>query len=203
VRISPIEVHLSDPDNYDRIYYQHTKYVKAPEQYVMFGAKTSAFSTIDNDLHRIRRGVMNPLFSRKRVLELEDVVQSKVQKLMDRTESELKIGKPVDLHYGFRAISIDVITDYAFDICYDLLDEETPGLDFNNMIRGFASGFWTFEMFPILMDIVLSMPPHWGNYLGEPLRSYAAFVKVSPRISSDPKSSDSYDFRVSTTLLRL
>ena len=179
MRVSPIEVSLSDPDNYDRIYYQQTRYTKAPEMYVMFGAKTSALVTESNELYRIRRSAMNPFFSRKRVLDLEDVVQSKVKKLVDRLATELEAGKPVDLHYGFRAISVDVATDYAFGLCYDLLHKDNFGMEFNQMVREFTKGMWIFEQFPFVLNFVLAIPPAWGTHLGEPLASYAAFVKVS------------------------
>jgi hypothetical protein len=32
-----------------------------------------------------------------------------------------------DLHYGFRAVSVDVITDYAFGDCYNLLEKDDFG----------------------------------------------------------------------------
>jgi len=48
------------------------------------------------------------MFSRKLVLELEDVVQDKASKLSNRIESGTKDGDPegVDLHFWFRAVMI-------------------------------------------------------------------------------------------------
>ncbi len=63
------------------------------------------------------------MFSRKKVLELEDVIQDKVAKISKGLETGLKSGDPsgVDLYYGFRAVSVDVITDYAFNDCCNLV----------------------------------------------------------------------------------
>jgi hypothetical protein len=57
------------------------------------------------------------------VLELEDVVQSKAIKLGNLVARKLSVGQDVDLHHAFRAVSIDVITEYGFNKCYDLVDQ--------------------------------------------------------------------------------
>jgi hypothetical protein len=122
-------VSLSDPANYEKIYSVGSKFYKDQAFYGAIGAIGAAFSTPSNELHHVRRAALNPMFSRKLVLELEDVVQDKASKLSSRLESGLKDGNPsgVDLHFGFRAASVDVITDYAFGDCYNLLEEEDFG----------------------------------------------------------------------------
>lgn len=86
----------------------------------------------------MRRAALNPMFSRKLVLELEDIVQDKAFKLSNRIESGLKDGDPkgVDLHFGFRAVSVDIITDYAFGDCYNFLEREDFGKYFFDMVKG-------------------------------------------------------------------
>jgi hypothetical protein len=81
VRISPTEIHLSDPDNYEKIYYIGKKAPsKAPYFYDGFGLKTATFGTCPNELHRVRRAAINPVFSRKFVIQQEDIVQEKTTK---------------------------------------------------------------------------------------------------------------------------
>jgi cytochrome P450 len=123
VRISPNEIHLSDPENYEKIYYIASRApAKAGYFYNVFGLHTAAFHTPSNELHRVRRGALNPLFSRKAVQELEGLVQSKLVKLSRRVNEAVTDGKPVDLHHGFRALAVNVITNYTFDNCYNQLD---------------------------------------------------------------------------------
>ncbi|OCL12665.1 hypothetical protein AOQ84DRAFT_418860, partial [Glonium stellatum] len=55
VRITPNEVHLSDPENYDKIYNMSTHFYKDPNFYDALGLGYATFSTIPNDLHRARR----------------------------------------------------------------------------------------------------------------------------------------------------
>jgi len=110
-------------------------------------------------VHRVRRAAINPLFSRKVVLDLEGVVQSKVQKLCQRLSEALRVGKPMDLHHGFRAVSVDVITDYAFDKCYNLLDGPSLGTEFFDLLRGMVPVFWVFQQFPFMQKLLTALPP--------------------------------------------
>ena len=113
MRITPNEIHLSDPRNYNSIYYVGTKYSKSPEFYDPFGLPLSAFGANSNELHRVRRAALNPHFSRKSVLELEAVVQSKVHKFCDAVADAIQDGRQADIHHGLRAVSVEVVTDYA------------------------------------------------------------------------------------------
>ncbi|GME38124.1 Benzoate 4-monooxygenase cytochrome p450 protein [Neofusicoccum parvum] len=130
IRITPNEIHLSDPENYDKIYYMGTRFWKSPIFYGAFAIPYSTFSTPSNEVHKHRRGMINPMFSRKMVLDLEEVVQEKAHKLTKRMEAGILDKKPVDLHHGFRSVSVDVITDYAFDRSYNLLDTPDFGKKF-------------------------------------------------------------------------
>jgi cytochrome P450 len=123
VRISPDEIHLADSDNYEKLYYIGSKAPsKAPYFYDAFGFKVAAFGTTGNELHRVRRAAISPAFSRKVCLQLESVVQEKATRLVSRMNDLLDEGKPVDLHHGFRALAVDVVTDFAFDHDYKQLD---------------------------------------------------------------------------------
>jgi cytochrome P450 len=159
VRISPNDIHLSDPENYDKIYFVGTKFWKSPNFYSHLGVKTAAVTTLRNELHRVRRAAINPLFSRKVVLDLEEVVQSKVQRLCQLLSDKLKAGEPMDLHYGFRAVSVDVITDYAFDNCFDLLETPTLGTEYFDLLRGLVPSFWIFQQFPFVQKLSTMLPP--------------------------------------------
>lgn len=65
----------------------------------------------------------------------------------------------MDLHHGFRAVSVDVITDYAFDNCYNLLDRPSLGAEFFAVIRGMAPALWIFQQFPFMQKLATMLPP--------------------------------------------
>jgi cytochrome P450 len=118
----------------------------------------STFSTISNEEHRIKRSRLNPFFSRKMVLELEDSIQSKTEKLWDLVAKKFSLNQPVDLHHGFGAVSVDIITDYAFNQCYDLLDRPDFGMEFFFMIQELGPMMWIIQQWPALQSIALSLP---------------------------------------------
>jgi hypothetical protein len=115
-------------------------------------------------------------------LDLEDVVQSKVSKLDHRLSEAASSKTAVDLHHALRAISVDVITDYAFDNCYDLLDREDFGIPFFDTMRELGPAVWFFQQWPFLQSIALSIPPWLAPILSSNLGS---FMKLQEVISKD------------------
>lgn len=194
IRITPDEIHLADAENYDEIYHIGSKYSKSPAFYHAFGTDKATFTTPSNEAHRVKRAALSPFFSRKRVLELEDVVQAKALKLQARIRSALtrnndrNDGGYIDLHHGFRAISVDVITDYAFDNCYGFLDRADFGVEFFNMIRDFGPGFWFFQQFPALQPIAFGLPFWLVRMVGGPLKRMMMLQNVCLCVRVNPSS---------------
>lgn len=86
VRVGPDEIHIADPDFYAEFAGSATKRRdKSPLWYWFAGNEdfigTSAFATLDHRHHRLRRAVMEPFFSLKKVRELEGRVKVHVEKL--------------------------------------------------------------------------------------------------------------------------
>jgi cytochrome P450 len=106
------------------------------------------------------------MFSRKMVLELEEIVQDKANKLISVANKCIKSGEAMDLHHMFRCVSVDVITEYSFDKSYDLLDVPDFGAHFFKMVRGIGPAFWAFQQFPGLVEYVRSIPPHITKHFG-------------------------------------
>ncbi len=169
VRITPDEIHLSDAKEYDKIYYVGTKYWKSPIFYSALNVPHSTFGTPTNEVHKIKRGALNPMFSRQKVLELEDIVQDKAEKVCARMQDGVDQDQPVDLHHAFRAVSVDVISDFAFDKCYNFLDRDDIGATFFEMARGLGPAMWVFQQFPTFQPIALKTPPWLAPYLSKPL----------------------------------
>lgn len=159
VRITPNEVSLSDPENYETIYYVGSKYAKDPRFYDAFGMEYASFTSCPNELHRLRRGPLNKFFSRTMVLELQSIVQEKANKLCSLIAKNSKAGEMLDIHHGCRAVSIDVITEYMFNKCYDLLDAPDLGTHFFELVRGIGPALWVFQQYPELS--IMNRLPTW------------------------------------------
>ena len=118
------------------------------------------------------------MFSRKMVLELEDVVHDKANKVIALTRAGIAAKQPVDLHHAFRCVSVDVITEYAFDKSYDLLDAPDLGAHFFRMVRGLGPAMYFFQQFPSMRDIALKIPPSVAYYMGGAMRQVTTLQTV-------------------------
>jgi cytochrome P450 len=161
-----------------------TKFAKSAEFYDGFAIQYSTFATPSNEIHAIRRGALNPLFSRKRVLALEDVVQDKVDKLIRRTLEAKKDGVPMDVHHAFRAVSVDVISDYGFGKSYDFLDAPDLGKNFFEMVQGLGPVMWIFQQFPFLRSFAPHTPKWFAEIVSAPLSHMMAYAISARTVTS-------------------
>jgi cytochrome P450 len=159
VRITPNEVSLSNPENYEAIYYVRSRYTKDPRFYDAFGMEYASFTSCPNELHRLRRGPLNKFFSRAAVLSLQNIVQEKADKLCDLITRNSKAGEMLDIHHGCRALSVDVITQYMFNKSYALLDAPDLGTNFFELVRGIGPALWVFQQWPEMS--IMNRLPQW------------------------------------------
>ena len=140
----------------------NTKFYKDPDFYTLSGASTALFAITSNEAHRRYRNILNPFFSRRSVLDQEDVVQEKVAKLSARIEADSARGVPTDISVGFRAVSVDVITEYAFGAqrCWNSLDREDLGVWYNNLARTVVPMMYVFKIIPALQT-PMQATPYW------------------------------------------
>ena len=125
VRINPYELHVNDVQFYEKIYanghHKRDKY----EWQVKSGNSAKAMGfTVNHDLHRVRRAAVDPYFSKRSVLKLESVIGAKIARLCEVIENFRVKREPINLTNFLLATTTDVITEYAFTDCHNLLDSE-------------------------------------------------------------------------------
>lgn len=162
VRIAPNEIHLADQDNYDKVYSVAGHFHKDALFYGALGLRIM-LTAVSNDEHRRRRAPLNHFFSRRAVLDLEDIVQEKVAKLCRRVREALAARTPADLRSGLRAVSIDVLTEYAFADCWNHLDAPDFKPWFSEALRDTGRMWWTFQQFPVLLKPMQAMPEDFAR----------------------------------------
>ena len=118
----------------------------------------STFSTIDGDLHKLRRGALAPFFSRRSTLALEPMIRGKVEKTCSRLEEFKRSAQPVDLRLLFSCMTTDIITDYAFPQCFNLLDTVDLSPAWRNTFAEGLRNFQWFKHFPSLWKVLRSIP---------------------------------------------
>lgn len=73
------QLHFSDPAAYHEIYNNSNRWNKEAGLYQSFGEDRSSFGFLKYAESKQRKDIMAPLFSRRAIFELQDLVQSKVR----------------------------------------------------------------------------------------------------------------------------
>ncbi|KAL8830141.1 MAG: hypothetical protein Q9191_001602 [Dirinaria sp. TL-2023a] len=123
IRINPYELHVADPEFADQLYPTTAKNVeKWSWSASMLGTQNMTFTTVKHGVHRRRRGAFSKFFSKASVRRLQPVIQSLVDKLCDKLCEKGKIGSPTDMGHAYSALTQDVITEYCFANCRNVLE---------------------------------------------------------------------------------
>ena len=132
VRISPHEVHISDPDFYETLYASSSTNRK--DRWAWYtnglGLPVSTLGTVETNIHRRRRAAMSPFFSKQKAAKLQPVVEERATKLMEKLARLAASGEVVPINYAFSAFAngrsldledwcnvlsdVDVVTQYCF-----------------------------------------------------------------------------------------
>lgn len=190
----PSKVHFSDPQAYYDIYGMGKKMSKWAAFYDCFYEEESSFGLTDPKLAKKRRDILLPLFSRRAILKLENLIQHSASFLSSNSISYFSIciqidrlitalgpyaesGRVADLHLGLHSTTVEIITSYCHANTVRCLDDPNfrhPALmaimDTNGLF------FWI-QHFPFLAPFIFHMP----DFLKTPAMLAAA--KLSRRIA--------------------
>jgi cytochrome P450 len=138
VRVTPSEVHIKDSAFWETLFVKYPKSDRYEWTEPRFGCPQSVFTTSDSNLHKLRRGALSSLFSRRSVLNFEQVVQDKARDLCDGIAKYGESGGVVKMSDGFAAFSGDVVVQYSFGFNYDHLKSDGFG---ENLEPGFMGSY--------------------------------------------------------------
>ncbi|CRG88438.1 hypothetical protein PISL3812_05468 [Talaromyces islandicus] len=158
IRITPTELHVDDPDFFDVLYARDGRRNKYAYFSGRFGYASDSFSTIQHELHQLRRKPLSPFFSAKRIVDFQPVIRAKVEKLSRKLVDYASDGRVLPLSRAFMALTTDIITEYAFAKSYDQLDSP----DFEDTLHDALVAIYTtghFALhFPVVFPILDSLP---------------------------------------------
>lgn len=156
IRVNPDELHVQDSSWYETLYAPSRPVRKLPSWGYRFNAADSTVGTIDPALHRLRRGSINPFFSKRNVMELGPKVQNVCNRIMSRLETEYQ-GTPrvLSLSHVWECLAADIVTSTTFG--FDLGFVESPQFN-SSTTRAIEALVETTKMFthfsilPIMVD---------------------------------------------------
>ncbi|OLN85051.1 Benzoate 4-monooxygenase 1 [Colletotrichum chlorophyti] len=123
LRIGPNELHISDVELYKVIYKQIDPFPKYAVFYDSFNTPHTVFAETDPARHKIRRRLLNPMFSRAGVFKLEPVIRDKLTLLMRKVD-RLREKQDINVYNLFRIFTTEVITQYAFARSAGMIEEQ-------------------------------------------------------------------------------
>ncbi|TEY77397.1 hypothetical protein BOTCAL_0055g00050 [Botryotinia calthae] len=161
VRINPTELHISDPEFYDTIYTTDRR-DKLPLHSSLPTVPLSGQSTLDHFHHRKRRAALNPFFSKPNIQKFVPFIQSRVDTLVNRINTEYKgTDKILDLGDVFSCYTTDVVMECSFGTNYNFCEKEDFTSDFMVAVAGMLSVVHWTEHFPSIawmINLVLALP---------------------------------------------
>jgi cytochrome P450 len=133
VRINPIHLHINDPNYLDEIYAGGNRKRNRDPWYYRSEPNGplgwSVFQTVDHDVHRMRRAALNRFFSKRSVQEHEQMIIEKIEALCGRFAEACRTGDVVSLTFACGALTMDVISAYAFGAETDNLTRQDFGAE--------------------------------------------------------------------------
>lgn len=118
VRISPNKLRLRKSTAWHEIHRMGSPLTKDPSFYQLFGLGGSTFATLDPIAHKRKRRALDPMFSRRSIMGIEDLVQLKTNLLCDKIKEVEAQGGIVQFYNAFVALTADVITEYTYAKSY-------------------------------------------------------------------------------------
>ncbi|KAJ0423112.1 cytochrome P450 [Aspergillus carlsbadensis] len=113
LRIPPNELHVTDISLYHVIYSQAAPFAKFKPFYDGFMTPHTVFAEDDPNLHKKRRRMLNPFFSRTGVLKLEPIIMEKAEILSSKIR-RLCTTDDINVYDAFRSFTTEFILEFAF-----------------------------------------------------------------------------------------
>ncbi|VZH91486.1 unnamed protein product [Fusarium fujikuroi] len=123
LRIGPNHLHISDSSLYKVIYSQANPFPKEQAFYDTFESHHTTFSETDAQLHKQRRKLLSPLFSKSGVSKLEQLILEKVEETKEKVNRISKHG-PINMWPAFRCMTVDIISEFSFGTCINMINED-------------------------------------------------------------------------------
>ena len=151
VRINPREVHIADPDFVEPLLSQRLD--KDAWFSRSFGVPMAGFATWDHDLHRQRRGAINPFFSKSSIASRAPVIRDNVLKLCERLKPAAESGEVVQMDAALICLTMDIIAELCYGVSYNYLGTSV------HASRALATAFSNQLMLVMLQTYLVSIKP--------------------------------------------
>ncbi|KAF9886007.1 hypothetical protein FE257_012188 [Aspergillus nanangensis] len=159
VRINPHELHINDHSFYDEIYTSSSSRRDKYWPYVKgLALPRSVVSTVPHQHHAIRRKHLSNFFSAQVVRSIEPLIHDHVAKLINRLAQFHRDKQTVDLNVLFNALTIDIISHYAYGANFNFLESGDLQTEVRESLIALTSGFHLMRFVPLDPTLIEKVP---------------------------------------------
>ncbi|KAB5513113.1 putative P450 monooxygenase [Coniochaeta sp. 2T2.1] len=159
VRVGPNELHFAKPSAFNEIYNASLRWDKEKTLYESFGEDHSSFGLLKYAEAKQRKDVLQPLFSRRSIINMQWLVRKNMDHLAETLARNNQKGRSADLLFAFRCFAIDTITTYCFAKSVDAIDEPGWQAPIVLAMDNSLPTFHLFKHFPLFRKLIFSLPP--------------------------------------------
>jgi cytochrome P450 len=109
-------------------------------------------------MHRLRRSGFQQFFSKQSIYQVESLINDKVEHLAKRFEAVIETKEVIRLDAAYMALTMDIITHYAYGQSYNYLAEEDFKLSWKEAVIGGSSNGAILRQFPWAVPIMQAVP---------------------------------------------
>lgn len=143
---------------------------------------TSSFATSDPHFHRIRRGALNPFFSKRKIVERGPLIQAHVNEICQRLRTEFQdTGRVLNVSDLFGCLTADVVVEYCFERRYNYVREMDFKAAFMDALIELLDNIHWNTQFPWVIKALQMLPESIVGWLNPPLKTMLDFNRASCR----------------------
>ncbi|KAG4437369.1 hypothetical protein IFR05_007133 [Cadophora sp. M221] len=159
VRVGPNELHFSKPSAYHEIYNASARWDKERTLYEAFGEDHSSFGMLAYAESKPRKDVLQPMFSRRAILNIQDLVRQNFDHLVEVIAKNDAADKSADLLLAFRCFTVDTVIGFCFAKSVHAMDEPDFKAPIVEAMDASLPTFHLFKHFPLFRKTIFSLPP--------------------------------------------
>ena len=184
VRIMPDQLHIRDIDAYNEVFKVGTKFAKDPHFYSHPFFDGCLLTISDPKSAKLRKDMFTPYFSKAAIAGLEPLLKGCVRKFLNIMVQAGKDHKVVDLNYGYRCLTADIIMEYCYQKPFGALD--APDFHFPLIVALDSSGQagqwdkYFVKTFAMVTAIIQALPSRLADFILPPMASVRWMQAVSP-----------------------
>ncbi|RPA82994.1 cytochrome P450 [Ascobolus immersus RN42] len=158
-RLGPNKLRVNDLQAYDKIHGIGTRFILS-DFYKGSQMPKALFTQEDNKVHRERRRILSPLFTKTETNRLLPLVSRKTRMFFDRIERDCQATGKVawEAHHRMQAILSDIIMEFCYGRSYNLLAQEDQHHAMNEAMNEVVKKYPILKYVPWITGIFKALP---------------------------------------------